>query len=145
MSDYSMKVKVRAKEKETSSIPIRPVDQYRTALGHHLRAERERIGLTSAEAFVDYLEEVTGLPNGVLTPRMVYNLEAAKSNVKVEMMPLTAIAAFAENLFETQPNVKYLINPKTKKPFTANDLLYILYGWIDLDTGEEIVQIKPKK
>jgi hypothetical protein len=37
MSDYSMKVKVRAKEKETSLIPIRPVDQYRTALGHHLK------------------------------------------------------------------------------------------------------------
>lgn len=140
-----MKVKVKAKEEKASSVSIRPVDQYRTALGHYLRAERERIGLTSAEAFVDYLEEVTGLPNGVLTPRMVYNLEAAKSNVKVEMMPLTAIASFAENLFETQPNVKYLINPKTKKPFTANELLYILYGWINLDTGEWKVKIKPKK
>lgn len=120
-------------------------DQYRTALGHHLRSERERIGLTSAEAFVDYLEETTGLPNGVLTPRMVDNLESAKSNVKVEMMPLTAIASFAENLFLDQPNTQYLINPQTKKPFTANDLLYILYGWIDLDTGEQIVRIVPKR
>lgn len=138
-------MKVKNKDKSECFVPIRPVDQHRTALGHHLRAERERIGLTSAEAFVDYLEEITGLPNGVLTPRMVYNLEAAKSNVKVEMMPLTAIANFAENLFANQPNVRYLLNPKTKKPFTANDLLYILYGWVDLDTGEQIVKITPKK
>jgi hypothetical protein len=139
-----MKVQLKGREK-ICLIPIRPVDQYRTALGHHLRAERERIGLTSAEAFVDYLEETTGLPNGALTPRMVYNLEAAKSNVKVEMMPLTAIACFAENLFLHQPSTQYLINPRTKKPFTANELLYILYGWICLETGEEIVKIAPKK
>ena len=141
-----MKVKLRGENgKKSCLIPVRPVDSCRTALGRHLRAERERIGLTSAEAFVDYLEEVTGLPTGVLNARMVYNLEAAKSNVKVEMMPLTAIAAFAENLYLNQPNTQYLINPQSKKPFTANELLYILYGWIDLDTGEEIVKISPQK
>lgn len=139
-----MKVKLQDKETQTCSIPVRPVDQCRIALGHYLRAERERVGLSSAEAFVDYLEEVTGLPNGVLTPRMVYNLEAAKSNVKVEMMPLTAIAAFAENLYANQPNTQYLINPSTKKPFTANELLYIIYGWICLDTGEKLVGINLK-
>lgn len=140
----TMKVKVKGKEK-SCLIPIRPVDQYRTALGHYLRDERIKIGLTSAEAFVDYLEEVTGLPSGVLTPRMVYNLEAAKSNIKVDAMPLTAIANFAENLFLNQPSTKYLINPRTKKPFTSDELLYILYGWIDLDTGEQIVKITPKR
>lgn len=34
MGDYSMKVKVKAKEEKASSVSIRPVDQYRTALGH---------------------------------------------------------------------------------------------------------------
>jgi hypothetical protein len=39
-----MKVKVKEKgEVKQSLIPIRPVDSCRTALGHHLRAERERI------------------------------------------------------------------------------------------------------
>jgi hypothetical protein len=76
---------------------------------------------------------------------MVYNLEAAHSSLKVDAMPLNAIACFAENLFLNQPNTQYLINPKSKKPYTADDLLYILYGWINLDTGEEIVKIAPKK
>lgn len=115
-----MKVKSRAKIAKALDQPsIKPIDECRIALGHYLRAERIRIGLTSAEAFVEYLEETTKLFNGVLTPRKVYNLEAAKSNVKVEMMPLTAIAWFAENLFLAQPNTQYLINPKSKKPFTA--------------------------
>ena len=122
-------------------ISVRPVARIRLELGKYLRNERIKIGLTSAEALVEYLEEVTGLPNGTVTPRMFYNLEAAKNNIKVEAMPFFALQKFAENLFKNQPDTQYLINPRTAKPFSADDLLCISYGWIDLHTGEEIVKL----
>ena len=137
--------KIDKRSDDGNIIPVRPVARIRVELGEYLRNERIKIGLTSAEAFVDYLEEVTGLPKGTVTPRMFYNLEAAKNTSKVEAMPFFALEKFAENLFKNQPDTQYLINPRTAKPFSANDLLCISYGWIDLYTGEEVVKLISKE
>lgn len=124
---------------ENYQASTRPDQQSLVELGKYLRDERIRIGLTSSESFIDYLEEVTRIPPDTVTARMFYNIESAKTVAKVEAMPLVAIACFAEKLFYKKPSIKYLINPRTNKPFTSQELLAICYGWLDLKTGKKLV------
>ncbi len=117
----------------------RPDRQSLVELGKYFRDERIRIGLTSSESFVDYLEEITGIPHDTVTTRMFYNIESAKNVAKVEAMHLVVIACFAEKLFNQKPSLKYLVNPLTNTPFTAQELLAICYGWLDLKTGKKLI------
>jgi len=117
----------------------RPDQQSLVELGKYFRDERIKIGLTSSDAFVDYLEELTSIPHDTVTARMFYNIESAKTVSKVEAMPLVAIACFAEKLFKQKPSEQYLVNPRTEKPFKSQELLAICYGWLDLKIGKKLV------